>query len=674
MLDRKDIVQRNNPVLREINEKSPLSVGNGNFAFTCDITGMQSLYDVYESVYPLCTMSNWGWHTYSDVRSRDELILTSYKFDRRIVMYPSIVATGNEDVYESLRINPHRFNLAKIALMWKDEPLKSEQISSIHQTLDLYTGIIISHFKIEGFDCWVETSCHSTKDALAFNIKGDALATGMLSVKIDFPYPSHQISGSDWNKKEDHFIECIDSTHIRRVIDQQVFFMAFSFESLSFSQKDQSILLLPQRQEVSFSIMFSLNEKKSIEASSVFKDSCDFWHNLWNHTGIIDFSRCKNRRARELERRMILSIYQLIINSTGNLPAQETGLSCNSWYGKFHLEMHLLHSLWLGAWNHPDRLINNISWYKKHLKEAKMNASRNGFQGARWPKMIGPDGIDSPSEIAVLLIWQQAHILWFLYMLSCLGCETKILDEYWEVIYETAEFMADFPLLNSKTGQYELCSPIIPVQEVFSDGKTQDPIFELVYWKVGLAMAMYLANQLEKEIPQKWQSVHDGLGNSPVANGLLQAHRKCETTYEEFGKDHPAVIFPYALWGYQDTDQEVIEDTLQAINEMWDFDTLWGWDYGFMSMCYMRMGRFDEAINLLLDPSKNNQYQANGHNFQLTRPKLPLYLPGNGSFLLALSLLCQLVKENNDLLPKDGSWNFESENIYPFFERRAYDD
>ena len=47
LIDRKALVTRHNPVIKEINPVSPLSVGNGEFAFTADITGMQSFPEAY---------------------------------------------------------------------------------------------------------------------------------------------------------------------------------------------------------------------------------------------------------------------------------------------------------------------------------------------------------------------------------------------------------------------------------------------------------------------------------------------------------------------------------------------------------------------------------------------------------------------------------------------------
>src|SRR6266545_8107382 len=62
-IDRAALVSRHNPVMRQLDPLSPLSLGNGEFAFTADITGLQTFPEAYEQAMPLCTMSQWGWHT-----------------------------------------------------------------------------------------------------------------------------------------------------------------------------------------------------------------------------------------------------------------------------------------------------------------------------------------------------------------------------------------------------------------------------------------------------------------------------------------------------------------------------------------------------------------------------------------------------------------------------------
>ncbi|HEX3814096.1 MAG TPA: hypothetical protein VHX59_14780 [Mycobacteriales bacterium] len=71
-IDRRALVERHRVVQREPDPRSPLSVGNGEFCFTADLTGLQT----FPSAYPvesqdqdktdgtlLGTYTQWGWHT-----------------------------------------------------------------------------------------------------------------------------------------------------------------------------------------------------------------------------------------------------------------------------------------------------------------------------------------------------------------------------------------------------------------------------------------------------------------------------------------------------------------------------------------------------------------------------------------------------------------------------------
>ncbi len=39
-------------------------VGNGNFAFTADITGLQTFQEQYSPLVPLMIEAQWGWHSF----------------------------------------------------------------------------------------------------------------------------------------------------------------------------------------------------------------------------------------------------------------------------------------------------------------------------------------------------------------------------------------------------------------------------------------------------------------------------------------------------------------------------------------------------------------------------------------------------------------------------------
>src|SRR5574344_1133040 len=66
-IDRNDLVNRNNPKLTAVDTLGSLSVGNGEFAYTVDITGMQTFPVEYSKGMPLGTQSQWGWHSFTNV-------------------------------------------------------------------------------------------------------------------------------------------------------------------------------------------------------------------------------------------------------------------------------------------------------------------------------------------------------------------------------------------------------------------------------------------------------------------------------------------------------------------------------------------------------------------------------------------------------------------------------
>ena len=83
-INRKALVERHIVVLNKVDTLGSLSVGNGRFAYTCDMTGMQSFPDVYARGVPLGTQSDWGWHSFPNVENlQSETALKSFPLDGR---------------------------------------------------------------------------------------------------------------------------------------------------------------------------------------------------------------------------------------------------------------------------------------------------------------------------------------------------------------------------------------------------------------------------------------------------------------------------------------------------------------------------------------------------------------------------------------------------------------
>ena len=682
MIDRKELVSGHDPVFAKVEKESALTVGNGELAFTADITGMQTLYEDYD-VLPLCTMSQWGWHTKPVSNERYEytlkdLVMTEYDVcDGRHVSYPKKEFKGNEEVYQWLRKNPHRLNLAKIGFLYKGRKIRPEQLSDIRQRLKLYEGILESCFTIEGVSCKVQTACHNQgKDQLAFLVESPALADGSLTVEICFPYGSPDISASDWKAKELHTTEEVErydhSILLKRQLDRDSYFVSISSNGRFDERLSEHCLTVRGETTLlelaaAFYAEESAAKAKPVEAvSRIMEASRQGWKDFWEKGGIIRINQSKDKRAWELERRIILSQYLMAVNSSGSTPPQETGLICNSWYGKMHLEMYLWHCAWLPLWNQCELFERSLKWYKEHLPEARENAQRNGYKGARWPKMIAVEGIDAPSKIATLLVWQQPHIIYMMEMQYRNVRQSQFLEEYWQVVEETAQFMADFVVWNEEHGCYDIPAPVIPVQECHRETDTVNPAFEIEYWRVTLRIAAEWAERLNKIPDAKWLEVAEHMAQLTEKDGVYLAHEKCPATYTEFNKDHPSMLGAYGLINSDRIDREVMRNSLHLVEKCWEYPTLWGWDFALMAMTAVRLDEPELAIELLLKDTLKNCYLASGNNMQVSRADLPLYLPGNGSLLLAAAIMTAGYEGCDRELPgfpKDGQWTVEYENI-----------
>jgi hypothetical protein len=111
-----------------------------------------------------------------------------------------------------------------------------------------------------------------------------------------------------------------------------------------------------------------------------------WWSSFWEEGGAVQLNKSTHPKALELERRIVQSQYIQASNTAGCMPPQETGLVCNSWYGKPHGEMYLWHCAHFPLWNRPELLERSLE-DMKFLPAARENWARFGYEGARWPKM-----------------------------------------------------------------------------------------------------------------------------------------------------------------------------------------------------------------------------------------------------------------------------------------------
>jgi len=677
-IDREALVNRNNPQVTSFDSLSSLSVGNGEFAYTVDATGLQTFPEMYSQGVPLGTQSQWGWHSFANPTAlRHEETLKNYDFGRgRMEPYSvEFKEDGrNKDASKWFRANPHRLHLGIVGLEL-GKNITPAQFTDIRQTLDMWKGVIHSNYKISGIPYEVETAVHPKSDMIAARIH----STGHLGINFRFPYPTggHSDDACLWNANDKHSTTIISqdahSAVLKRQLDSTVYFVAIRWEgdALLTEKEKNYFVLTPKSDTLAFTCAFT-SEAPSAEnatAEQTLTASAEYWEAFWKNGGAVDFSLCKDTRAKELERRVVLSQYLLAIQCAGSIPPQETGLTYNSWFGKFHLEMIWWHQAQFALWNRTDLLDRTLSWYEKVEPVAREIARRQGFQGVRWMKMTDPSGEEAPSKVGSFLIWQQPHLIYLAELIYRSNPSPEVIKKYNHLVQETAKFMYSFATYDQLKSRYIL-KGAIPAQETLRASETVNPPFELSYWHYAMEVAQKWRERAGEKRNLQWEEMIDKL--SPLAYNEDKLYLAAETatdTYKDirFTSDHMAVLGSVGILPMCKLIREdYMKNTLHWIWDNWNWGKTWGWDYPMTAMNAARLGEPEKAVGALLMEKRTNTYLVNGHNYQDGR--LRVYLPGNGGLLTAVAMMCagwDGCSVKNPGFPKDGNWNVRWEGLNP---------
>jgi len=687
-IDRKKLVERHTIINRGFDTLSSLTVGNGKFAFTVDATGLQSFPDYYAKGVPLGTQSEWGWHSFPNVNQyRFEETLKDYHLNGRNVSYSVQLKEPerSKNAVEYFRQNPHRLQLANIGLeiKRKDGSMAAmDDIKNIHQELDLWTGIIKSSFTVEDVPVNITTICHQQKDILGFRIESPLITANRITIRIRFPYPNGQWKdvGNNWNDKNDKsFLEkCYGGYIFHRRVDTTAYNVSLAWRTPALISKSNNNYFLFEPVSNSNGVCeFTCcmdNEISGFNAtmfSEVETNSITSWKKFWQSGGAIDFSGSIDKRAFELERRIILSQYLTRVQCAGSYPPQETGLTYNSWYGKPHLEMHWWHAIHFALWGRTDLLERSVEWYLKVAGKAKKIAQRQGYDGVRWQKMTDNAGEESPSSVGAFLIWQQPHFIYFAELIYRARPNKKTLDKYKDLVFATADFMASYAYYDQTKGKYILGKGVIAAQERFKAEETFNPTYELVYWHWALKVAQMWRERLHLPRNKKWDDVLGKLSPLPIQDNKYLFTESATDSYTnpEFRTDHPSVFGALGMMPKTSMiDTTIMKNTFNWIWNNWTWKDTWGWDFPMTAMTATRLGLPDKAIDALLMPIQTNTYLNNGHNYQDDR--LTIYLPGNGGLLAAIAMMCTGYdgsKGVNPGIPKDGNWKVRWEGLKKMF-------
>jgi hypothetical protein len=290
-------------------------------------------------------------------------------------------------------------------------------------------------------------------------------------------------------------------------------------------------------------------------------------------------------------------------------------------------------------------------------------AQRQGYSGARWPKCIGPEGREWPNEIHALLAWQQPHPLFLAELEWRADPSPKTLVRWNQVVEASADFMASSVCYDENSEHYNLGPPMHLVSENSDPYSTINPCFELAYWRYGLEVAQRWRERQGLARRADWDAVIAGLAPLPQQEGLYVLHEGVKDMWGRFAYEHPALLGAYGLLPGPGVDRGVMQRTYEQVQQSWDFNRCWGWDFPLMALSAARLGRCGDAVDLLLQDRPTYNFDERGLAAGGPFP----YFPTNASLLYAAAFMAAgwdgAPQRNAPGFPDDGSWTVECEGL-----------
>lgn len=670
-IDRKGLVDRHKVITYRTNPRSPAQVGNGELAIGVDITGLQTFV-------PFNILSQWGWHSFAlpEGKSVSDYKPVPMATNGRSVPY-EIPNPEQPELSSWLAMNPHRFNLGRIGLkMWlkNGRQATEKDLTESVQEVDLWTGIITSRFKLEGTWVCVQTACHPWKDMIGVRIKSKLLEEGRLFVFLSFPYPDAEDAAylGTYRSPQKHQTHILRNTGsnvlLQRDLDDTRYFVNLGWESNAVfdgkeTDRHYAELHALSCDSLNFNCLFSQQEQpEQKKVEDVFQASEESWRNFWNSGAAVDFSQSKDARWKELERRVVLSQYLMKVNEAGSLPPQESGLVNNGWYGRFHFEMIWWHGVHYALWNRWSLFDEALSVYRKFLPTSVERAEKQGYKGARWPKCTAGIDREWPHLIHATLVWQQPHPIYFAELDYRLHPTKETLEKWKEVVFKTADFMADLLVYDKSRDRYVLVPPLFIVSENTDPMKTVNPTFELGYWRFGLRVAQEWRKRLSLPAEEKWRVVEEKMAPLPVEDETYVVYEGIEDMWTKYTFEHPALLGVYGMLPGDGVDKQIFQHTLEKVSSLWNFNHVWGWDFPMLAMAAARCGKPELALDYLLHASPNFQFDEHG---LATGGPFP-YFPSNGALLTAVAMMVGGWDGSvGDFpgFPHDGTWIIHAENF-----------
>ncbi|WP_163323326.1 hypothetical protein [Draconibacterium mangrovi] len=688
-INRHELVTRHN-IRWGWEERGQIPMGNGEFCFNVDGTGLQT--------FGGNTMSHWGWHSFPlpEGVTPDEVPETgsfiNVKNGERYIGADTVPA-GKESIRNWMYDNPHIMNLGRLRFVRGDgSELTVEDITSNgSRNLDLWTGTHSSRFVVSGdwvtkgdwvnpseaagsgFQVIVTTYVNPETDQVSVKVESDLLARGVIKVALDFPYPTLN-NETDWvgdfKRNENNLTTLTQTSKVRadfkRQVDDFTYYVALNYT--------EGAKVTPSTYEggkvwylegngvstVEFSTTYSAtpigNEVPDFDSTK--KANAEYWENFWMNGGAIDLSESTDPRWYELERRIVLSQWVTAVQTAGSWPASESGLrNIDPWRGQFHYEIIWFHQAHYGFWNRWELTDEAVKSYQRFIPTARKRAQQFGFKGLEWPKSASPSGRSAPWEGNQSLLWKQPQPLHFAELDYKIHPTTETLDKWAEVVSGTVEYMVDFLTLDEETGIYH----IVLNQGRGEWGANMDNPQVLAFWHWGIEQGQIWRERMGLERNKDWDKVLDKLATFKIEDGIyVGANGRPLWLTGILGLMPPSEAV--TLETAKRTQAKMNELRAASRHGVESISGGVGWGSGMSAVGSAKMGDPKGAVEAILG-GLGTGFDKAGINRGLGGD----YLPTNGALLYAVAVMAAgwegAPDRNAPGFPDDGSWVVKWEGL-----------
>lgn len=291
-------------------------VGNGEFSFGVDLTGLQTFPEFYTEGIPLMTMSDWG-------TDREEKAGNTFRYQLGTIGLSILRKNGKE-----ISIN---------------------DVSKPVQELNLQNGEIESRFNIEGAPVLLKTVCHPDYDMISVKIVSYLIRENRIKIKIKFPSCITSSKGLKFDLPGKSATRILADTNnysiLSRTHDIDNYYMLIWRNSAELEEINPYLYFLdPHRSDSIFS--FSFQFMKSLETGRMQnfgeteEASRRSWNKYWSTVSALNYPEFTDASSEVTEKRNRISLYCTRIQCIVPHSREDIYLTYNNWFGKFNLELH----------------------------------------------------------------------------------------------------------------------------------------------------------------------------------------------------------------------------------------------------------------------------------------------------------------------------------------------